>query len=249
MHGRTTHAVMKLACASGAFDRTILRGDLTQLEFVERCARELACDGIVLDVRHFPRADDDYLAQLKKFATDLGLCIAAVNDDAFFGSDAAAISATLGIASRLGAPLVSGRLCSETACPWSEQLAILGLVTGAAKAANITLAVRNAPGTFAAGPREYKRALKEADSAWLRVGLEPDSLEAAGDAAWLAEKTVLLWQAIGTGAGAFERALAFDGFRGSLVLDDSSGEADEPAMQSALRRIRSALATRELNRI
>ena len=46
---------MKLACASGAFDREIESGELTQLEFLDLCARELDCDGVVLDVRHFPR--------------------------------------------------------------------------------------------------------------------------------------------------------------------------------------------------
>ena len=53
---------MKLACASGALHREIESGELTQLEFLDLCARELGCDGVVLDVRHFPRADDDYLS-------------------------------------------------------------------------------------------------------------------------------------------------------------------------------------------
>ncbi|HUZ48846.1 MAG TPA: hypothetical protein VMW12_03775 [Candidatus Dormibacteraeota bacterium] len=236
---------MKLACASGAFDRTIHRGDLTQLEFIERCARELACDGIVLDVRHFPRTDDDYLAQLKKFATDLGLCIAAVDDDGFFAGDAPAISATLALATRLGAPLVTGRLLAETARSWSEQAEILGIATGQAKAANVTLALRNAPGTFAAAARDCKRAMKEADSAWLRVGLDVSAISPE-DGPALAGKAVLLWRSIDDPAR-FD-ASAFDEFRGTLVLDDASGNATAAGMQNALRDIRNALATRELNR-
>src|SRR5579863_9211938 len=74
---------MKLACASSSFHRDIERGELTQLEFLDLCARELACDGVVLDVRHFPRTDDDYLAQIKKMATDRGLSIAALADPSF----------------------------------------------------------------------------------------------------------------------------------------------------------------------
>ena len=71
---------MKLACASGLLHRAIEHGELTQLEFLDLCARELACDGVVLDVRHFPRTDDDYLAQVKKMAADRGLTIAALAD-------------------------------------------------------------------------------------------------------------------------------------------------------------------------
>ncbi len=78
---------MKLACASGALHRSFVRGDLTQLEFLDLCAHELACDGVVLDVRHFPRTDDDYLAQVKKMAADRGLSLAALADAAFFRSD------------------------------------------------------------------------------------------------------------------------------------------------------------------
>ncbi|MGH8163526.1 MAG: hypothetical protein ACREP1_04245, partial [Rhodanobacteraceae bacterium] len=69
---------MKLACSSTAFDRELRDGDLTQLEWIDRCARELAADGLVFDVAHFPRTDADYLAQVKKMCADLGLTVAAV---------------------------------------------------------------------------------------------------------------------------------------------------------------------------
>ena len=72
---------MKLACASGALNREIESGELTQLEFLDLCARDLASDGVVLDVRHFPRTDGDYLAQLKKMAADRGLDIALGADE------------------------------------------------------------------------------------------------------------------------------------------------------------------------
>ena len=81
---------MKLACASSALGREIESGELTQLEFLDLCARELECDGVVLDVRHFPRTDSDYLAQIKKMATDWGLTIAALSDASLFKAERAA---------------------------------------------------------------------------------------------------------------------------------------------------------------
>src|SRR5579875_1501161 len=86
---------MKLACTSGAFHAVIESGGLTQLEFLDFCAREAACDGIVFDVRHFPRTDDEYLAQLKKMATDRGLTVAAVADASFFGAPQDRMAAVL----------------------------------------------------------------------------------------------------------------------------------------------------------
>ena len=239
---------MKLACASGAFDRTIQRGDLTQLEFMDRCARELACDGVVLDVRHFPRTDDDYLAQVKKFATDLGLLIVAIHDPSLF-REKAAVARALSIATSLGSPLASGPLDQQIARSWSEQLDVLGDATGRAKAANITLALRNAPGTFAATLRDCKRALKETDSAWLRLGLEPSALSSDDTVGTLAERVVLLWQSTEVIAPS---GLAFgpdlEAFRGALVFDQADGQASAATMQNALRKVRNALATRELNR-
>ncbi len=125
---------MKLACASGAFHRAIERGDLTQLEFVDLCAREFACDGVVLDVRHFPRNDDDYLAQIKKMATDRGLSVAALADPAFFDPSQQGRAGVLETARALGAPLVAAPLALETGCSWSEQLAVLHEATASAKA-------------------------------------------------------------------------------------------------------------------
>src|SRR5215469_1212812 len=68
---------VKLACSSSAFDQALQSGRLTQLEFLDLAARELRVDGIVLDARHFPRTDSDYLAQIKKMAADTCLTIAA----------------------------------------------------------------------------------------------------------------------------------------------------------------------------
>jgi hypothetical protein len=238
---------MKLACASGSFHRDIERGELTQLEFLDACARELACDGVVLDVRHFPRTDGDYLAQVKKMATDRGLSIAALADRAFFSSPPERMADVLERAIELGAPLLAAPLAAEIDASWSDQLARLGQATALAKARNLTLALRNAPGTFAATAYDCKRVAKEADSAWLRFGPEPQRLDAASDPGTLAPNTVLLWSDCGAQS---DRSIAqtlatFAGFRGHLVIDDSSGNASAAQVAGAIGRWRTAILDRK----
>jgi hypothetical protein len=241
---------MKLACASSALHRTIERGDLTQLEFLDLCAQELAADGVVLDVRHFPRTDEEYLAQVKKMAADRGLSVAAVTDAEFFGTSQERMHATLHLAVELGAPLVAAPLLSETAFSWSEQLAALGAATSLAKVHNVTLALRNAPGTFAATTHDCKRVAKETDSAWLRFGPEPRALDAASDPSALATNSVLLWSNVGdeTERSVGDVIHGFAPFRGHLTLDEPSGDAGVSEMQSAMRSWRTALASIALNR-
>jgi sugar phosphate isomerase/epimerase len=237
---------MKLACASSALHRRIECGDLTQLEFLDLCARGLACDGTVLDVRHFPRTDDDYLAQIKKMATDRGLSIAALADSAFFGATQERMAEVLRQAAVLGAPLVAGRLARQVDDPWSDQLARLRIAVSLAKAVNVTLALRNGAETFATGTHDCKRVAKEADSAWLRFGPEPQALDAASDPQELAPNTVLLWSDLRVENERTTRELleAFVDFRGHLVLDESTGEADTDDVREAIRAWRAALTAR-----
>ncbi len=223
--------------------RRIECGDLTQLEFLDLCARELACDGVVLDVRHFPRTDDDYLAQIKKMATDRGLSIAALSDWTFFGAEQERMAEVLRQAAVLGAPLVAGRLARQIDRPWSDQLARLRAATSLAKAVNVTLALRNAADTFAADAHGCKRVAKEADSAWLRFGPEPQALDAASDPRELAPNTVLLWSDLPAQneRSTLELLDAFSGYRGHLALDESSGEASDGALREAIRSLRAKL--------
>lgn len=248
--GGGEQASVKLAAASSALHRTIDRGDLTQLEFLDLCAQALAADGAVLDLRHFPRTDDEYLAQVKKMAADRGLTIAAISDAAFFGSPQERMLETLRIAVAVGSPLVASPLAAETAWPWSEQLAALGIATSLAKTQNVTLAVRNAPGTFAATTHDCKRVAKETDSAWLRFGPEPRALDAASDPSALATNSVLLWSNVGdeTERSVGDVIHGFAQFRGHLALDEPSGDGSVAEMQSAMRSWRIALASIALNR-
>ncbi|MGA8532949.1 MAG: TIM barrel protein [Candidatus Tumulicola sp.] len=241
---------MKLACASGALHSSFARGDLTQLEFLDLCAHDLACDGVVLDVRHFPRTDEDYLAQLKKMAADRGLTVAAVAAPEFFGSAQSAMAEVIKDAVAIGAPLISAELVAEIASPWTEQLERLNVATSLAKAANVTLAVRNAPGTFAATTHDCKRVVKEADSAWLRFGPEPRNFGAGSDPAELAANSVLLWCNVGNQSerSAGDLIRDFPAFRGHVALDEPSGDATVTDLRAAVRSWRIALAAVELNR-
>ncbi len=239
---------MKLAVSSHAFDRAIAAGDLTQLEFLDWCARDRLCDGVVLDARHFPRSDDDYLAQLKKVATDRGLTVAALADEAFFSADEPAMRAALARAVAIGAPLLAAPLALETSSAWVAQLERLNVATGLAKHANVTLALRNRPGTFAATDADCRRATKEADSAWLRYGIEPEAFDRASEPARLAANTVLVWARIA--ADARERIAttlaAFQDFDGFVVLD---GEDVRPSdLRASLRAWYDAIARRALDR-
>lgn len=235
---------MKLACSSAAFSVSIARGDLTQLEFLDHAAWAIECDGVVLDVRQFPRTDDDYLAQIKKMAADLGLSIAAVADDSFFSGSGREMSASLELALAVGAPLLAGRLALETARPWGDQLAKLNEATSLAKTSNVTLAVRNAPETFASTSHDCKRVSKEADSAWLRFGPEPARFDAASDIAAVASKTVLLWREMHEPA-TFE---GWESYHGFVALDRADGASTVPEMQNAMRLWHIAHANFALNR-
>jgi hypothetical protein len=204
----------------------------------------------VLDVGHFPRSDDDYLAQLKKMATDRGLCVAALSDALFFGATEDRMRETLRKAVVLGAPIVASPLARETEMTWSDQLARLGVAVSLAKGCNVTLAVRNAAYTFAATTHDCKRVAKEGDSAWLRFGPEPRAFDAASEPPALAANSVLLWSNVGDET---ERSIGdvirgFGSFRGPLVLDEPSGDAAAHDLVSAMRSWRIALASLTLDR-
>lgn len=235
---------MKLSISSSACSAAFERGDLTQLEFIDAAARELHADGIVLNVRHFPRTDADYLAQIKKMSVDLGLCVAALASDDFFTADESGMREQIAWALGAGAPILSARLAAETSLPWSDQLARISVATGLAKAANVTLAVRNAPSTFAATAHDCKRVSKEADSAWLRFALDPAAFDAASDWTALLERAVLAVES----AGAPPSAARWTAFNGFVVLT-GAGAMTLPEMNEAMRQWRTARANLELNRI
>ena len=236
---------MKLACSSAAFDERFRSGDLTQLEWVDLCAHELAADGAVFDVRHFPRTDSDYLAQIKKMAADTGLTVAALSDASFFTAQRAQMDASMEIALALGAPLLCSVLPAETQISWSEVKERLDEACSLAKRCNVTLAVRNVPQTFAASSHDLKRVAKEADSAWLRFGPDLDRFEPPDDPqAVLARSVIAFFPAVERSVSA--RLLA--GIRGFAVLDDAAGACDAQRMKNALAAWRRAFSELDVNR-
>ena len=231
---------MKLACSSTAFDERLRSGELTQLEWIDLCAHELSVDGIVCDVRHFPRTDTDYLAQIKKMAVDTGLTVAALRHDGFFDVDAEHMEQALETALALGAPLLSAPLPLETAVSWAEMQGRLGSATSAAKRLNVTIAIRNAPQTYAATTAGMKRVAKEADSAWLRYGPDFAALDAASEREPLAAKCVLAWHDVGA-PGIEETVKTLGDFRGFLCMTDARGAATAQSAQQTLQTWRTLL--------
>ncbi|HXW77607.1 MAG TPA: hypothetical protein VEJ20_09365, partial [Candidatus Eremiobacteraceae bacterium] len=75
---------MKVSCCSRSYAPLLRHGSLTQLEWIDRCAA-LRFDGVEFAASHFPRTDDDYLAQLKKLCVDRGLTAASVALDVRLG--------------------------------------------------------------------------------------------------------------------------------------------------------------------
>jgi sugar phosphate isomerase/epimerase len=234
---------MKLACSSTAFDELLRSGELTQLEWIDLCAHELSADGLVLDVRHFPRTDTDYLAQVKKMAVDLGLTIAAFRHDGLFDADEAHIEQAVEMALVVGAPLLCAPLPPETAASWGEVQTRLGTATSVAKRLNVTIAVRNVPKTYAATTHDMKRVSKEADSAWLRYGPDFCAFDAASEPESILTKCVIGWydarQCAIPDIEPVVRMLSR--FRGFVVLDDAEGAATIASMSAALREWHSVL--------
>lgn len=243
---------MKIACSSASFARAIADGTLTQLEWLDLCANELEIDGVVFDIAQFPRTDDEYLAQLKKVTTDLGLSVAALAADDVFstaGDDRFAIAFTL------GAPLVVA--CAPAAADdptaWGAFADVTRARTSTAKRLNVTLAVRNAEHTLCTNAADLRRLAKDVDSAWLRYAIDPLAAGALADAESVLPKTVIASTALKAivqfatsaddRAPALIRALAR--FRGFITLDNADPAAPRDAHHDAIDRFK-ALRTAAL---
>lgn len=235
---------MKLAVSSASFDAALSAGSLTQLEWLDLCARDLALDGVVFDARHFPRTDDDYLAQLKKLAVDLGLTVAGLRCDDLLGRDEAGAAAALEIAWNLGAPLVLTRAAEaagDDAGAWSRVVDGARNAAGAAKRRNVVVAVRNAAGTQCASAADLKRLAKDVDGSWLRYALDAAALQTPETPDPLLPKTVIaLHDATGADDAAAAVAALGD-FRAFLVLDVAPA-AGQPALAAAVAAARRAIA-------
>jgi hypothetical protein len=173
---------MQLACSSAMLDHLLVSGDVTQLEWVDLAARSLPVDGLVFEMRHFPRTDHEYLAELRKLCVDRSLTIAAIAIDNIFAYDTEALEAIFEVAVMLGAPLIltdpPQANAEVPAYAWREAAQHGKLAARIAKRANVTIAVRNAPHSLCPGAAELKRLTKDIDSSWLRFAPDASSLSA-----------------------------------------------------------------------
>ena len=239
---------MKICCSSRSYGRAIQSGDLTQLEWVDRCARR-ALDGIDFASAHFPRTDSDYLAQLRKLCVDRGLTVAAVAFDGEIGGDAdvdaqASLVATwIGNAVALGAPLLRISSGSSTGAPgiaWRELIRGLKAISHAAKEKNVTLALESRPGSLVSSPPDCKRALKECDSAWLRLAQDVTAvLSPSEDGDALLDEIVIAIARGGDVDADAARTLRRRGFIGFVTLETSGADEDK-AVGDCLEQLRSA---------
>ncbi|HEY0798027.1 MAG TPA: TIM barrel protein [Candidatus Baltobacteraceae bacterium] len=243
---------MKIASSSASFDDRLRSGGLTQLEWLDICAKEFELDGVVLDARHFPRIDDEYVAQLKKLATDLGLSVAAVAADIVL---AHGDGAWLEIAARLGAPLLIARAPAADAdvSAWNALAARARAVAAQAKALNVTIAVRNAPQSLCATSADLKRLAKDVDSAWIRFALDVAKLAPNESIEGVFTRTVAACHDVESLSSGDERKGVLDvaahlcGFRGFLVLDSIAQDAAPDQLGQAVRTARALLARAALD--
>lgn len=238
---------MKICCSSRSYARALQSGDLTQLEWVDRCAG-LALDGVDFGSAHFPRTDSDYLAQLRKLCVDRGLTVAAVSFDGAIGGDAdvdvqaTQLEAWIARAAALGAPLLRIACGASTGSPgvaWRELVRGLRLGAHEAKAKNVTLALEPRDGSLVSTPGECKRAQKECDSAWLRIALPLDFTLTADDDgdAVIAEAIVAISHGAGTDADVL-RALRHRGYIGFVTIETDGGDLDVAAAVARLVALR-----------
>jgi sugar phosphate isomerase/epimerase len=220
---------MRLALSSYSFALALERGSLTQLEWIDVCCAEPAVDGADLAYEHFPRHDDEYLAQIKKLCVDRRLSIAGMNTVAPFGggdvdAQTGAMRRMLDESSLLGAPLLRFR-CAPAEGPagvaWGELVRGLKMVSDHAKRVNVTLAMAPREGSLVSDEAGVKRALKECDSAWLRLSVP-------AEVKW---ETCARDSVIMTAGPRGDDLAAALRFRGFVSLEDESGSLDAARLQ------------------
>ena len=177
---------MRIAVSSSTFRRPLDAGELTQLEWVERCASELAADGVVTALSDFPRFDDEYVAQLRKVAIDLGIVPFGIDAPGLLdpAGEPEAIERALAVATRFGAAVLRTQPPAPGEVPPATFAAAVRTgkaLSRAAKAANVTVLVTTAPGTIGEDVAAVRHLLKDIDSAWLRPC--PPALLAAAEIA------------------------------------------------------------------
>ena len=166
-------AAVRIAVSSSTFRRPLTAGELTQLEWLERCASVLGADGVLAAVEHFPRRDAEYVAQLRKVAVDLGVVPFGLDAPGLLEpSGAEQREAVLALAGGFGALVLRTTLPPPGEVPpatFVETVIAAKALSRAAKAANVTVLAGAAPGTLGEDLAGVKHLIKDVDSAWLRA--------------------------------------------------------------------------------
>jgi hypothetical protein len=250
---------MRIAVSSSTFRRPLGAGELTQLEWVERCASELSADGVVPALSDFPRFDAEYVAQVRKIAIDLGLVPFGLDAPGLLdpGGDPAIIERAVTVAAGLGAAVIRTAAPAAGDVPpatFVEAVRTAKIVSRAAKAANVTVVATTAPGSIASDLGELHHLLKDTDSAWLRmcpaVLAEPGAIgpkdripaflaTPADDPVAVAERASAAWVILDAPAGERPWDTARDAIAALRVADarrrlggGSDGEAARPQRTS-----------------
>ena len=229
---------MRIAVSSSTFRRPLAAGELTQLEWLEKCASVLGADGVLAAVEDFPRRDAEYVAQLRKVAVDLGLVPFGLDAPGLLEPEGAAQrEPVLALAAGFGALVVRTTLPPPGEVPpatFVEAVAAAKAFSRAAKAANVTILVSAAPGTIGEDLSGVKHLLKDIDSAWLRAC--PDAVS-AGE---VGPKD--RYPAFRARAGDDPVEVASRASRSWVILDPAPGERLWEGTRDAIGALRSAEA-------
>lgn len=175
---------MKLSCSSWSFHRTFEEDKVDQLEWIEKCGRELMLDGLELLDVHFPSTRKEYLRELKKRTTDLGLTIACMSVSNNFGKEkeedrkkeAEKVKKWIDIGYYLGAPVLrifAGWPETDKNELWPRMIHYLKESAKYAQEAGIVLGLENHNHKgFTRSVEDLLQILKEVRSEWLKVTLD-----------------------------------------------------------------------------
>jgi hypothetical protein len=237
-------AAMRIAVSSSTFRRPLAAGDLTQLEWVERCATELGADGVVTALVDFPRLDAEYVAQLRKVAIDLGIVPFGIDAPGLLepGGDPAAVERAVAVATGFGAAVIRTAPPAPGEVPPATFAAAVragkALARGA-KAANVTVLVPPAPGTIGEDFAGVRHLLKDVDSAWLRAC--PSALIDPGEVGPKDRFPAFVARPTDDPAAVAERAAG-----AWVILDAPAADAPWAAVEAAMAALRAAEARRRL---
>jgi sugar phosphate isomerase/epimerase len=250
---------MRLACICGCFNRSFDAGRMTQLAFLERCARDLQVAGAELQDIHFRETRPAYLATLRRAAADLGLTLIGIGVHNDFGrrettwrqSEIVKVKQWVEVATEIGAPQIrvfAGHPEGSIPERWPAMIAALREVAAYAADVGIRLVIENEAG-FTPDAATHLRIVREVGHPVLRplldTGNYPDGwrsvLETAPHAVHVHAK---FWSVDPTGAEpsmdypGLVTALRARGYDGWISFEYEGAEDEATAIPRAFGYLR-----------